>query len=770
MPQSAQRAEVRWVAEWPAPAQYALSIGLVLVALGIRWLLDPLLGEQLAYATVFFAMLALAVLVRPGPLLAGGVIGLLGVVFLFLHPRLAFGIAARHAQVQTGLYALGTALGVLASSQLHQARDRQRRADAELRLLVDALRGNEERMQLALAAGKGATWDLDLTTDRNLRSGTHYTVLGYDTDPARVATPPTWRDTVVAEDLPLIEAEWSRAERERDVYRAEPRLRAADGRIHWARAAGRFLYDETGKAVRFVGVWFDVSDEKQAHQRLEQVNERLRQALEELESTYAQSPVGMCQLDRDLRIVRVNERLAAMNGIPASQQVGKPLREVVPDLAPRLESEFRKAIETGKARLDVEITGRSPADSGATHTWLQSWFPLRDAEGRVIGLDVVVQDITERKRVEEALREADRRKDEFLATLAHELRNPLAPIRSGLSALAVTSDAATIDATRAMMERQVEQLVRLVDDLMDASRITRGRIELHRQRVEIAAIVHGAIETSQPLVEAGGYVLEVDVPSDPLVVDGDPVRLMQVVVNLLHNAVKYTEPGGRIRLAARREGARVALSVADSGTGIAPDALAKVFDLFAQADVGYARRRGGLGIGLTLARTLVERHDGTIEAHSEGPGRGSEFVVHLPLAEGAVAAEPTPARDVRSRGTLRRRILVVDDHREAAESLALLLSLRGATVFTANDGRAALDALGRHRPDAVLLDIGMPGMDGYEVARRMRARPDGRAVTLVALTGWGQPDDRKRSAEAGIDHHVVKPVAIDELERLLAPS
>jgi signal transduction histidine kinase/CheY-like chemotaxis protein len=377
----------------------------------------------------------------------------------------------------------------------------------------------------------------------------------------------------------------------------------------------------------------------------------------------------------------------------------------------------------------------------------------------------------ENARLYQALQDADRRKDEFLATLAHELRNPLAPIRSSLQILKMPRvDAPTADRSREMMERQVHHLVRLVDDLLDVSRVMRGKVELRKERVELAAVVARAVETAQPLIEAQAHELTVDLPRESLPLEADLVRLAQVLGNLLTNAAKYTEAGGRIWLAARRDGDRVVLRVRDTGIGIPADMLPKVFDLFVQVDHATTKAQGGLGIGLTLVKNLVELHDGTVEAHSAGVGKGSEFVMRLPLL--ARWQEPThgeengdPSQQPSASG---HRLLVVDDHVDAADSLALLLRLQGHEVRVAYDGPAALELAQDHRPEMIFLDIGMPGMDGFEVARRVKQIPGMGCVRLAALTGWGQQEDRRRTAEAGFDHHLVKPAEPDALEKLLA--
>ena len=374
--------------------------------------------------------------------------------------------------------------------------------------------------------------------------------------------------------------------------------------------------------------------------------------------------------------------------------------------------------------------------------------------------------LAERLRNEQELRSADRRKDEFLATLGHELRNPLAPILNSVEILKLSGafdDARTAQAC-AVMERQVHHLNRLVDDLLEVSRITRGIIEVKKEPLDLAAIVRAAIETSRPILEGLRHELVVDLDAEEIIVGGDPVRLTQVFANLLNNAAKYTNHGGRITVTTRREGAEAVVSVQDNGIGIAPHLLSHVFDMFMQVDRSTRRAQGGLGIGLTLVRSLVAMHGGSVEAKSEGPGRGSEFIVRLPVLVAEMAAtrrsrpaEPLPAR----------RIMIVDDSRDGGESLSVLLRVLGAEVCLVHSGKDALDALDPFRPDVILLDIGMPGMDGYEVARRIRANPDHRRVSLIALTGWGQDEDRQRSAAAGFDHHLVKPADIEQLRQLL---
>ena len=400
-------------------------------------------------------------------------------------------------------------------------------------------------------------------------------------------------------------------------------------------------------------------------------------------------------------------------------------------------------------------------------------FRVGAPELRQVG--ILFSDIAPRKNAEEAVRrsrealiEADKRKDEFLATLAHELRNPLAPIRNALYLLKISPDAdQNASKARDIMDRQLDLMVRLVDDLLEMSRITSGKIRLRTEKTDVAAVMLSAAETSRPVIEAAGHQLSLTLPPKSLTVQADPVRLAQVVANLLNNAAKYTDRGGHIGLSADEQGGQAVLRVSDDGIGIPPDMLETVFSLFTQVNRTYDRTQGGLGIGLTLVRRLVEMHGGTVEARSEGSGKGSEFVVMLPLADGS---PPLPlGKDADSvEGLEKRRILVVDDNEDAAESLKLVLQLLGATVMSVHNGEAALDALNEWRPNVMLLDVGMPGMDGYEVAKRVRQKAQRRDVTLIAVTGWGQERDRQRSFEAGIDHHLVKPVDVYALQKLLA--
>jgi signal transduction histidine kinase len=374
------------------------------------------------------------------------------------------------------------------------------------------------------------------------------------------------------------------------------------------------------------------------------------------------------------------------------------------------------------------------------------------------------------RRAKDAAKDADRRKDEFLATLAHELRNPLAPMGNALEIIKHTEgDRRMLEQARDTMERQFAQMVRLVDDLLDIGRITRDKLELRPQRIELASIIHQAVEISRPLITAGKHELRVSLPPAPIWVQADPVRLAQIFGNLLNNACKFTEPKGQIVVTAKADSGKAIVSVADTGIGIAPDQLDHIFEMFLQVDKSLERTRSGLGIGLTLVKRLVELHGGRIEARSDGLGHGSEFVVFLPmLASEAVpsAAAVGAAKPVAN--ILTKRILVTDDNQDAANTVAMLLRLSGHEVETAYDGTSAVRKAETYQPDIMLLDIGLPGMNGYDVCRSIRQQPWGKDIRIVALTGWGQDQDRRNAREAGFDDHLVKPVDPQVLSRTVA--
>jgi PAS domain S-box-containing protein len=458
-----------------------------------------------------------------------------------------------------------------------------------------------------------------------------------------------------------------------------------------------------------------------------------------------------------------------------------------------LENVFRIVNES--TRQDVENPAIRALRDGvivglANHTLLirrdgseipidDSGAPIRNAEGVALGAVLVFRDIGERKRAEELLKDADRRKDEFLATLAHELRNPLAPLRNALHLARNTANAGTPpEELLGMMERQVQQMTRLVDDLLDVARITRGKLELRTQPINIAATIYNALETCAPFLEEGRHGVTVAMPEQGLLVDGDQARLAQVLCNLLSNAAKYSEAGSPIVVTASRQQAEVVIVVRDQGIGIPAEMLMRIFDMFSQADRSLERAQGGLGIGLTIAQRIVEMHGGRIEVKSAGTGQGSEFTVCLPASNAsavaaaperiAVAATHSPAPQAQLAGMpVTLTVLVADDNLDSVESLGMLLGATGYQVHLAHDGREAVESATRLQPHVVLLDIGMPKLNGYDAARRIREQPWAAGALMIAVTGWGQDADRQRSLDAGFDHHLIKPVDADVLERLL---
>ena len=476
---------------------------------------------------------------------------------------------------------------------------------------------------------------------------------------------------------------------------------------------------------------------------------------------------GIAHCDAERRFVFVNRAYAARFGLTPDELVGRSVAEMLGAEAYETIRPYVDRILAEGEPFQYEIGLLYPV--GGWRYMHCAYTPELDEHGRAVGWVAVTADITDRYRAEEALREADRRKDEFLATLAHELRNPLAPIRNAVQILRMKGPPEpNLVWAREVIDRQAQQLTRLVDDLLDVSRITRGKIELRKERLEVAAIVERALETSRPAIEASRHQLTVTFPEEPLHVAADLTRMAQVLSNLLNNAAKYTRPGGHIQLSAGRSGGEAVLEVHDDGIGIPPEMLSRVFDLFAQVDTSLERAQGGLGLGLTIAKSLVEMHGGTIEVASEGAGQGCAFTLRLPLVmeEAAAPARRSGTEDGDKPAGL--RILVVDDNEDSAESLAMWLRLIGHDVRTAYDGPGALEAVPEFRPLAVLLAIGMPGMNGYDVARRLRELPGFERTALLAMTGWGQDEDRRRSQEAGFDQHLVKPLDPATLNGLLA--
>ena len=544
----------------------------------------------------------------------------------------------------------------------------------------------------------------------------------------------------------------ARLRRGESVVDYEAPMRARDGSIRWILIDATVVRDD-GQVV--YSQWFtrDITERK-----------RDEQARALLAAIVADSDDAIVSKTLDGTITSWNAGAERMFGWTRAEALGKPIELILPP--DRLDEEhgILERLRAGERTDHFETMRR--AKDGRTFDISLTISPVKDASGRIVGASTIARDVTDRRRLEAERKEADRRKDEFLAILAHELRNPLAPVRNAAQYLKrAGSGSPELQRPIELIERQVAQMSRLIDDLLDVSRISRGVLGIRRMRVSCDAIIDAAVDASRDELEANGHHLLTRVPDAPVVLLADRERLVQILSNLLGNAAKYTPPGGHIELAVAVTDDCLHVSVKDDGIGIPPSALTTIFELFARVDRSL-ERQGGLGIGLTLVRQLVELHGGTVHARSEGLGRGSEFVLALPVVvEGAAVAtdgqRAAPA-------TTPRRILVADDNRDAVESLTLLLRLSGHDVHTAFDGEAAIRCAETVAPEVALLDIGMPKATGYEVARRIREQSWGKRMYLVALTGWGQEDDKRQAREAGFDAHLVKPVPPEALEQLLA--
>jgi PAS domain S-box-containing protein len=632
-------------------------------------------------------------------------------------------------------------------------------------------------------------------------------IVGYGPDELLALT---FQDITHPDDL---EADLAQVRRllagEIETYAMQKRYFRKDGSLVWINLTVALVRTPQGRPKYFISVVEDITGRRRAEaasarrseqvRRLAEVATRINAARDvsatmRLVTEEARTLIGSHQavagftVDQNwaqaINAVSLSDKYARWRGYDT-----KPDGSGIYSLVCRTNRPLRLT----QAELEAHPAWRGFGQEAGRHPPLRGWLaaPLVGRDGRNIGLlqmsdkeegefteddeAVLVQlaqmasVAVENARLVESLRDADRRKDEFLATLAHELRNPLAPLRNGLQVMKLAGgNAAAVEQARGMMERQLAQMVRLIDDLLDVSRITRGKLELRRERVELASVVQSAVEGSRPLIEASAHRLTVSLPPEPVSLEADPVRLAQVLANLLTNAAKYTDAGGHIRLTAERQGGELVVAVRDNGIGLAAEHLPRLFEMFSQVAPALERSQGGLGIGLALVKGLVEMHGGTVEAHSEGPGRGSEFVVRLPEAVAGDGLRPEAGSGTAARRTPSRRIVVADDNRDAADSLALLLRLAGHEVHAVHDGQGAVEAAAWFKPDVAFLDLGMPRLNGLEAARRIREQPWGQNILLVAVTGWGQEEDKRRAAEAGFDRHLTKPVDPAALQEVVA--
>ena len=629
----------------------------------------------------------------------------------------------------------------------------RRRAERALRANEDRLRDSARRLQLAMSAGDMGDWVWEAETNLMSLSPRAAQIFGLP------ANAPVSRDQLRAlvppEDGLRTKLEFDRALLDKTDYKVEFRVLRAVGPALWVAARGRGVYADGGEVVGMIGMIHDVTERRQA----EELRGRLAAVVES-------SSDGIISKTLESIITTWNHGAERLFGYEAGEVIGRSITLLIP---PDHIDEETAILERIKAGSDVEPypTVRVRKDGSLVDVSL-AISPIRDSLGRIIGASKIARDITGPKLAEGVLRETDKRKDEFLATLAHELRNPLAPIRQ--ATLIAQSPSATDSQKRwshEVINRQVHNMALLLDDLLDISRITRGTLALRTQLTDLASIVDAAVETARPVIDAKRHTFSVQLPTERIELAADPMRLAQVLSNLLTNAAKYTDPDGRIGLIASRESDVITISVTDTGIGIPPDAMGNLFGMFSQVKSSKDRSEGGLGIGLALAKGLVELHGGTIEARSAGTERGSEFIITLPVRGQQVRQAEQRTRPGAERA-LRRRILIADDNRDAAESLAMLLQMEGHEVTVVHDGREAVTAFEKTRPDAALLDIGMPGLNGYEIARIIRRAPHGRDVTLIAVTGWGQDNDKAQATEAGFNHHFTKPVEPDAITALLA--
>ena len=634
-----------------------------------------------------------------------------------------------------------------------------------------ALVQTQARLESIIEAAELGVWTWEVDADRVDADVRMAELFGVPFDARGRAPLSSYLAAIHPDDVGATQAQIDLAVANKGGYASTYRVRRPDGGWRWVIARGHV--EQHGAVHELRGVVIDATRQLEAEQELAATEERYRTVFDSIDE-------GLCVIEMlydahgkpcDYRFIEANPAFIKHTGLVDA--VGKTIRQLAPGHEQHWFDIYGQVAETGEAV-------RFENEARALGRWYDVYAARLGGHGQR-RVAVLFNDITARRQSEEALRqmahdlaEANRRKTEFLATLAHELRNPLAPIRSGLQfirrAPADAQGTAAVARVHDIMERQLGHLVNLVDDLLDVARITRGQIALRRERVDLAAVLSAAVESSLPLIEAARHGFDVRLPNEPLTLDADPTRLTQVVSNLLNNAARYTPKGGRIVLAAERDGDQAVVAVSDNGIGIAPEALEQVFGMFTQVGQTQQPGSGGLGIGLSLVRSLVELHGGTVRAESAGTNAGSVFTVRLPLAPALPGAAPSSASGAAPEPAARAglRVLVVDDNRDAAETLAALLGLLGHSAPVANDGHQALRMLDSLNPQAVFLDLGMPGMSGYEVAQKIRAQRRYDGILLVALTGWGGEADRAKTAAAGFDRHLTKPATVEAIEAVLA--
>lgn len=658
-----------------------------------------------------------------------------------------------------------------ASSELEQiAAEAERWRRMYETAILSGQRAEEElndirsRMEAALNAGAIGTWNWNVVEDQFFADASFAAI--FSLHPNIVSGHGLHRilNSIHPEDRSRIVNRIQQTLASEKQFEESYRIAQPDGTWKWVTARGQVERDEKGRAVRLPGVVIDITDWKKSEEQLARLTAESEQRRRLYETILSSTPDFVYVFSLDYRILYANDSLLKMWGFSWDETIGKTFLNLGYE-AWHAEMHCREIDQVRDTRQPLR--GEVPFDG--THgrrIYDYIFVPVFSEDGEVVAVAGTTRDVTQRKRLEDALRESDRRKDEFLAMLAHELRNPLVPIRSGLDLLAM--DAHEHGEIIDSMKDQMTHIIRLVDDLLDVSRIMQGKVELRKEQVEIADLCRRSIEIAKPTIKAHHHELITSVPLEPVWLDADPVRLIQVIGNLLNNSSKYMSPGGKIELQVERDVDEARIRVKDYGIGIEPELLPKVFDLFTQSSRSLDRAQGGLGIGLTLVQRLVEMHGGTVSAQSDGIGHGSTFMIRLPISASVGTSSRPPIDPVRQ---VPRRILVVDDNRGATYVIGKLLEKLGNhQVWIAHDGVSALAKVKEHDPELIFLDIGLPGMDGYEVCRAIRQSSRRDQLLIVALTGYGQEGDRAKSKEAGFDEHLVKPPSIQQIRSVLAHS
>ena len=639
------------------------------------------------------------------------------------------------------------------------ASDITRRKQAEFEL-----RDIRSRMEAALSAGAIGTWNWDILADKFYGDTSLCTMFSVAPEVVSGGSLAAISESIHPDDQSRVRQLIDQVIQDGSGYEADYRVKQPDGSWRWVTARGQVERDAAGQATRFPGVVIDVTDWKRTEENLSRVTEESERRKRLYEAILSSTPDLAYVFDLEHRFTYANEALLGMWGKTWDEAIGKTCLEL--GYEPWHAAMHDREIEQVKASR-MPIRGVVPFNGTFGRRMYEYIFvPVIGTNGEVEAVAGTTRDVTERNESEEALRDADRKKDDFLALLAHELRNPLAPIRNGLQVMRLAEGQPDVIAkARDMMDRQLSHMIRLIDDLLDVSRITRNKMELRRDRVSLADIVSNGVEASAPTVHEFEHELSVEVTEEPVVLDADLTRLAQVLSNLLTNSAKYTPRGGKIWLTAHHTDEEAIIQVRDTGIGIPSEALPTIFDMFSQVDRSAQRSKGGLGIGLALVKGFVEMHGGSVSAESED-GKGSTFTIRLPKV-GPASQEAEPVASDETAARVRRRILVVDDNQDGAQSMAMMLRIMGDDVSVAHDGVEAVAAAERLLPDVILMDIGLPRMNGLDATRRIRDASWGKGIKIFALTGWGQESDREHSRLAGCDGHLVKPVNLADLEKLL---